>query len=240
MEIVLLIGLIFFLSGFVQGVTGFGSALVAIPLLCLIVDIKFAVPLTVLSSLVITLYLAFKLRTHLDIKKLLPLCLSTLPGILFGVTLLKKVDSETVALLLGILIILYSCYNLFFQPRPRTLSHYWSYLAGFFSGAIGSAFSAGGPPVIIFTTLKGWNKDEIKATLTGFFLFNSSMSAVAHGITGLTSRDIFLMFLYSAPCVFAGTVAGSYCYGFFKGETYMKTVYVFLVLMGIMMITIKT
>ncbi len=127
----MIIGGIFFLSGFVQGVTGFGSALVAIPLLCIFIDIKVAVPLTVLTGLVITLFLAFKLKTHLDIKKLLPLCIATFPGVFVGVTILKKVDSEVVALLLGLLIIFYGLYNLLFHPHPRHLHHYWSYLAGF-------------------------------------------------------------------------------------------------------------
>ncbi len=235
-----MIGSIFFLSGFVQGMTGFGSALVAIPLLCIFIDIKVAVPLTVLTGLVITLFLAFKLKTHLDKKKLLPLCLATLPGVFVGVTLLKKVDSEVVALLLGLLIILYSLYNLLFHPRPRHLHHYWSYLAGFSSGAIGAAFSAGGPPVIIYSTLKGWSKDEIKATLTGFFLFNTCLTIAAHGITGLTTYEVLISFLYSTPFVLAGTVMGSYCYGFFKNETYMKIIYSFLILMGIMMIILKT
>jgi uncharacterized membrane protein YfcA len=240
METILITGCIFFLGGLVQGVTGFGSALVAIPLLCIFIDIKFAIPLSVLNSLIITFYLALKLKTLLDTKKLLPLCLSTLPGILFGVTLLKKVDSKIIALLLGILIISYSLYNLFSRQKPQNLHHYWSYIAGFCSGAIGSAFSAGGPPVIIYTTLKGWNKDEIKATLTGFFLFNSCMTVAAHSITGLITRETLVAFLYSAPFVLGGTVLGSFCYGFFRSETYMKTIYIFLVLIGIMMIIIKT
>ena len=45
---------IFLLAGGVQGVTGFGSALVAIPLLSLVMDVKQAVPLAILNGLVVT------------------------------------------------------------------------------------------------------------------------------------------------------------------------------------------
>ncbi len=240
METLFITGIIFFLSGIIQGMTGFGSALVAIPLLCLIVDIKFAVPLSVLNGLVITSFLAIKLKAYMDKDKLFPLCLSTLPGILFGVTLLKKMESETIALLLGILIILYSIYSLFFRQPLCKLHHYWSYFAGFWAGAIGAAFSAGGPPVIIYTTLQGWSKDEIKATLTGFFLFNSCMTAAAHGVTGITTHSILVAFLLSAPFVLAGTILGSFCYGHIAKATYMKTIYVFLMVMGVVMIIPKT
>lgn len=240
METIYLTGLIFFFAGFVQGMTGFGSALVAMPLLSLIMDIKFAVPLSALNSLVITSFLTLKLENHLDKKKLTPLCLATLPGIIVGVTLLKHVASETIALLLGLLIIFYSSFNLIYKQRPHQLNSHWSYVAGFCSGAIGSAFSAGGPPVIIYSTLTGWKKDEIKATLTGYFLFTSILTVAAHLLTKLTTTDTLIAFVLSAPFVLLGTIIGSYCYGFFKSDAYLKTVYTLLILMGIMMIFIKT
>jgi len=235
-----LIGVILFLASFIQGFTGFGSALIAIPLLCLVVDIKFAIPLSVLCSLVITGTLAYKLRAHLNKSKILPLCLATLPGIAAGVTLLKKANSETIALLLGILLICYSIYNLKVSPKPRKMHQFWGYFAGFASGAIGSAFSAGGPPVIIYTTMTGFGKDAIKATMTGFFLFNSSMIAIAHGVTGVTTTEILITFLFISPFLLFGTTLGSYCYGMFHKNTYLKIIYLLLILMGIMMITLKT
>lgn len=62
------IGLIFLLAGVVQGLTGFGAGLVAIPLLCLVVDVKTAVPLVVLNYVIITVFLSFELRAYIDIK----------------------------------------------------------------------------------------------------------------------------------------------------------------------------
>ncbi len=237
METPLLIGTIFLLAGFVQGVTGFGSALVAMPLLCLILDLTFAVPLCILNSIIITTYLAYKLHNHLDRKKLIPLCLATLPGIPIGATLLKKVDPQFMGFLLGFLLILYGIYNLTVRPQPRNLSTVWSYIAGFSAGVIGAAFSAGGPPVIIYTTQNNWKKDEIKATLTGFFCFTSYVTAAIHLLTGITTRDVLQTFLFSSPFVLAGTVLGSFCYGYFAKQTYLKVIYLFLVLMGSIMIT---
>ena len=83
----LLIILVFLMAGFVQGMTGFGPALVAIPLLSLFLDIKSAVPLCVLNSVVITSYLSLKMRKHLDRKKIAPLCLAAVPGIITGSTI---------------------------------------------------------------------------------------------------------------------------------------------------------
>ncbi|MBN4048974.1 sulfite exporter TauE/SafE family protein, partial [bacterium AH-315-N22] len=157
----LLVSIIFLLAGFIQGVSGFGSALVAIPLLSLVIDIKAAVPLCILNSLVITTYLSLKMRRHLDSEKLLPLCLAAIPGIIVGSTILKQVSSTIIRVSLGIMLITYSLFSLFTKPQPRKLHKAWSWIAGFLSGAIGAAFSAGGPPTIIYTTMSDWNKDAI-------------------------------------------------------------------------------
>ena len=233
----LLISVIFILAGFIQGMTGFGSALVAIPLLSLIIDIKSAVPLCILNSLVITTYLSLKMRKHLDTKKILPLCIAAVPGIIVGSTALKQVSSTLIRIGLGILLIAYSLYSLFSKPKSgKPLHKVWSYIAGFLSGAIGAAFSAGGPPTIIYTTLNDWKKDTIKATLSGFFLFNSYVIAAVHAVNGLTTTEIFTYFMISAPFVLLGTILGTICYGKIPRERYLQIIFAFLVLMGIMMI----
>ena len=231
----LLISIIFLLAGFVQGMTGFGSALVAIPLLSLVIDIKSAVPLCILNSLVITTYLSLKMRRHLDTKKILPLCIAAVPGIIIGSTVLKQVSSTLIRITLGALLIIYSLHTLYSKPKPRKLHKAWSYVAGFLSGAIGAAFSAGGPPTIIYTALNDWKKDTIKATLSGFFLFNSYLIAAVHDIEGLTTIEIFTYFMISAPFVLLGTVLGTICYGRIPRELYLRIIFAFLTAMGIIM-----
>lgn len=230
------IALIFLSAGFIQGMTGFGSALVAMPLLCLIVDVKLAVPLCILNSVIITTYLVFNLRHHFDKGKILPLCLGSIPGIWVGATLLKEANSALISLLLGLLLIGYSLYSLFFSPKPRTLHPAWSLAAGFSSGAIGAAFSAGGPPTLIYTTLNDWNRHEIKATLSGFFLFNSYLTAVVHIFSGLTTAPVLQAFAISAPFVLTGTILGSLCYKYVNKTLYLKIIFSMLIIMGLLMV----
>ena len=70
MLVYFLIALIFLAAGFVQGISGFGSALVAMPLLALVVDVKTAVPLCVLNGLLITLFLTLRLKAHINWRKI--------------------------------------------------------------------------------------------------------------------------------------------------------------------------
>jgi len=233
----LLVAFIFFVAGFVQGLSGFGSALVAMPFLTLLVDVKIAVPLCVLNGLLITSFLSFQLRNHLEREKILPLLIGCLPGVYVGVTFLKKAGDTTIKTLLGVMIITYALYNLlFFRPNPGKISNSWSYLAGFCTGVIGGAFSAGGPPVIIYTSLTDWSKDQIKATLSGFFLLGSAAIALAHAAAGLTTIEVLRYFSVSFLFVLAGVFVGSACYERVDRGKYIRIILAVLLFLGILML----
>jgi uncharacterized membrane protein YfcA len=230
------IALIFLAAGFTQGVSGFGSALVAMPLLLLFIDAKTAVPLCMLNGLIITAFLSLQLRRHVDWRKISPLLIGCMPGLYVGARFLKEADSNLIKLLLGVMLVSYALYNMFCKLRPRRIAPFWPYIAGFFTGVIGSAFSAGGPPTIIYTTLTGWDKDDIKATLSVFFFTTGIFMASAHALAGLTTTAVLRYFSVSAAFVLLGVVAGSFCYGKVKRETYLKIILNLLVVMGGMMI----
>src|SRR5512147_2110698 len=101
MTALLLSCLIFLLAGFIQGLTGFGGGLVAIPLLCLLMEVKEAVPLSILSGLAITTVMAWELRRFLDRRKILPMLIGSLPGIVAGTVLLKHADPIVINRMLG-------------------------------------------------------------------------------------------------------------------------------------------
>jgi uncharacterized membrane protein YfcA len=233
----ILIALIFLAAGFVQGISGFGSALVAMPLLALLVDVKVAVPLCMLNGLLITLFLCLQLKAHIDWKKIAPLTLGCIPGIYVGVTILKRADDSVIRLALGALLIAYALYCLTLSKTTRIIRPGWAYLAGFLTGAIGGAFSAGGPPTIIYTTHTGWSKEQIKATLSGFFLLTGICIAAAHAWTGLTTKTVLTYSAISAVPVLCGVALGSVCYGRFDRRTYLRAIYLLLLAMGGLMIT---
>lgn len=229
------IALIFALAGFVQGLTGFGSALVAMPLLTLFLDSKTAVPLCNLNGLLITFFLSWQLKDSVRMGKIMPLLVGSIPGIFLGVGLLKAVSDTFFKLLLGGLLVSYSVYALFFRPAPRRLHGAWSYLAGFGTGLISAAFSAGGPPTIIYTTLTDWSKEEIKATLSGFFFISGLIVVLAQALSGLTTVAVLRHFAISSLAVLAGAMLGSLSGGAIHRQGYIKLMLGLLLVMGVMM-----
>jgi len=228
--------LIILAAGFTQGVTGFGFGLLAIPLLSLFIDIKTAVPLCSLLGILITAFLSLRLRNHIDRRKILPLLFGCIPGVAAGTLVLKKAPTTLLSLLMGVMLVAYSLYRLTVRQQPHNIDEKWAYVAGFFTGAISSAFSAGGPPTIIYTTLRGWDKDGIKATLSGFFLAGGLIVITAHALTGLTTGLVLHYFLLSAPVVVAGVFIGSLLYDRIDTGSYLRLLQFLLLAMGVLML----
>ncbi len=229
--------LIFLVAGFTQGISGFGAALVAMPLLTLLIGIKAAVPLIMLNGLIITGFLSLQLKGHVDRRKIMPLLLGSLPGIFVGAWALKRMDAGLLQLAFGAFIVLYAVYSLTSaQPRAQRISGRWGYVAGFLAGVISSLFSAGGPPAVIYVSLTDWAKDEIKATLSVFFFVSGVVTAFGHAINGLTTRATLQQLVSTGPMTLCGVLAGVFLYRKIRHRTYIAIMLWLLILMGLTMI----
>ena len=227
---------IFLAASFTQGVSGFGTALVAMPFLTMFMKVQTAAPLCMLNGLIITGYLTLRLKRHIPWRRVAPLMTGTIPGIGIGIYFLKNFDSTALQVALGVFITAYAIHSLATRPKARPLSPAWGYLAGFLTGVIGSAFSAGGPPTIVYITMSEQDKDTIKATLSSFFFANGVITAAGHAISGLTTATVLHHLMFSAPATIAGVLFGSACYGKIKAATYIKVILYLLIAMGVMMV----
>lgn len=236
MHLYLWICLVIFFAAFTQGVAGFGSALTALPLLAILLDIKTVIPLVGLFSLSITFLLFVQLLKYLEWKRIYSLIAGAILGIPIGVFFLKRLDKDTIQWTLGIILILYAIYGLFFKSSKNGMREGWAYFYGFLAGCLGGALSAPGPPVVVYTSLQSWSKDRIKATLQGF-LFVSYVTAVfAQAVSGVTTVTVLRFYLISLPVLILGTYGGSYCYGKISEEWYRRIMLILLALLGAFML----
>jgi uncharacterized membrane protein YfcA len=235
-ETYLLTCLIVFLAGFIQGLSGFGSVLLALPLLAIILDIKTVIPVAALYGLSIALVLLVQLREHLEWRKVWPLLLGAALGVPIGVFFLKKLDRDMIQYTLGIILISYSLYSLFFRTLRSGIGERWGYVFGFLAGCLGGALGASGPPVIVYTSLQSWSKDKIKVTLQGFFVIAGLMVIFGHAISGITTAVVLRLFGISVPAMVLGTYVGSYFYGMIEEQWYRRMVFILLAFLGTFMI----
>lgn len=225
--------LIFLGAGFIQGVSGFGSVLLSLPLLAIFLDIKTVIPLTLLAGVSVSYVLVYQLRQHLDWKKILPIFIGAVLGIPVGVYFLKRLDRGTIQWILGAILILYALYGLFFRSSAKGVDERWAYVSGFLGGCLGAALSAGGPPVIIYTSLQAWSKDQIKGTIQGFFVTAGTAVVVSFVVAGVVTGTVLRFYCFSFPILMLGTFLGSRLYGLLKEAHYKTIMFILLGLLGI-------
>jgi uncharacterized membrane protein YfcA len=232
MQTYLLVCLVVFFAGVTQGLSGFGSILLSLPLLAIFLEIKMVIPLVALFGLAITIVLLLQLWRQLQWEAVSPLLMSALPGVPVGVFFLKRLDKGTIQWILGIILIGYSLYSLFLRSDHRGINKRWGYLFGFLAGCLGGALSATGPAVIVYTSLQTWSKDKVKVTLQVFFFVSGVIVVFFHAINGLTNLTVLRFFMISLPMLIAGTCVGSFFYGKVHEEGYRRLVLILLALLG--------
>ncbi len=228
-----LVGLIIAFAGFTQGFSGFGAVLVSLPCLAFLLPIKTVVPLVNLMSCCINLILIVQLRRHLQWPKIIPLLLASFLGIPLGVYFLKAVAPWKLELLLGAVLISFPFYSRYTRMDDRCIHSGWAYLAGFCSGCLGGSLGTNGPPIIIYTALQSWDKDEMKATLVGFFFIAHLGAVIFQTFSGLVTAKVVTMVFASLPFLALGALSGSFCYTKTASETYKKAITIMLFAIGL-------
>jgi len=230
------IAAIVIVAGFLQGLTGFGFGLITLPLLGLFIGIKTIIPLVVLLALCISLTQTVQFRNAIKLKSIYTLIAATMPGIPVGVYTLKHIPAETLTIGLGALMVAFTSYQLLTKPTPRHLGIPSTVLAGFTSGILGGSIGAGGPPVIVYSTLQPWSKDQAKATLAFYFAISGSIVSMTHAYTGLITQKILHLFVISLPALAIGIFLGTITYTRISDRGYKKLALILVFILGCMML----
>jgi uncharacterized membrane protein YfcA len=228
--------LILFLSTLVRSTFGFGDALVAMPLLALIIPIKIATPVVALIAPTIAISLLIKEWRHIDLKSTLKLILSTLAGIPIGILYLKNIDENVVNAVLALVLIAFSLYRLAKPGLQRLKSDRWAFLFGFVGGILGGAYNTNGPPVILYGILRGWKPESFRATLQSYFLPTGGAIMIGQGLAGFWTKSVITTYLYSLPLVFLAVFLGLRISRKIPAEKFNKYVYVMLLGLGIILL----
>ena len=225
-----------FFASFVQGTSGFGSALVAMPLLILLMPAVMATPLCVLMGTIITVDLTIRLRRHVDRAGVMLLTAGCLPGIATGIYLLGNANDLIMRRMLGSVLAGYAAWSLFVRVPGVKLGRLWGIAAGFTAGTLGAALSTGGPPAIIYCTLLKWDRHRLKATLSAFFLVTSLFTVTAHWLAGFTTPAVLKLFGASALPILAGTWLGTAVYNRMSEHGYIRILLCLLLAAGLLLV----
>ena len=205
----LLIAAIVLAAAFVQSLSGFGFAIVVMPVLTLILGLQTAAPLVSLTALTVYTINVTRFRRAIQAGEVLRLGLASALGVPMGIWVLSNVEGTVVKQALGLLLLLFALYSVIrpvtsWIPSPR-----WVYPAGFLAGCLGGAYNTPGPPAIVYGTLRQWPRDEFRAVLQSLFLVNGLLVVASHIVAGHLTAPVLTYYLYTVPALAVGILLAS-------------------------------
>ena len=222
----------------VFGLTGFGAALVSIPLATHVVPLPFALALYVLMDFSNALRIGFENPRNAVRGEWTRMVPAILAGTATGVTLLVNLPRQAATLALGIFVIAFAVYSLARrQESHRRLPSGWAYPAGFAGGITSTLFGAGGPPYAMYLSHRGLTKEQYRATMGLATLTSISMRIVAFFVTGfLIEPKVWLYGIAVIPAGLAGLWAAGHLFRRISREALMRVISLMLLASGISLV----
>jgi len=227
-----------FLGALVFGITGFGAALVTIPLATHLVSLKFALALFVLADLAAALRVGLenpRNAVRAEWMRLVPMIVA---GTACGVTLLVNLPRAAGMLLLGLFVLGFAVFTLSPRARMRVIAPGWAWLAGFAGGITSTVFGAGGPPYAIYLSQRGLTKEQFRATLGFATLTSISLRLLAFLLTGLLlDAEVWLKALAVVPACLLGIWVARKIFLRISRDALMRAVALLLLVSGVSLIS---
>jgi uncharacterized membrane protein YfcA len=220
-----------FLATLIRSAFGFGEALVAVPLLALLIPVEVAVPLAVALSVTVAGVILLQDWRHVHVGSAWRLVMATLAGIPLGLWLLAALDERFVKAILAAVIILFSSYSLAGR-RGELGDDRLAWAFGFGAGVLGGAYGMNGPPLVIYGALRGWSAEHFRATLQGYFLPASLVGLVGYWLAGLWVPAVTRYYLLSLLPAVAAVLLGRVMNRRMRGHRFLLYVHIGLIVIG--------
>jgi len=148
-QIILVVVAIVFVGALTRSTFGFGEALVAMPLLSAVVDVKFAATLIALSSTLNALAILLSDWRELEWHVTKRLAIATLVGVPIGVLGVEYIPEIWIKIVLAFVVIGFAVYNLFKPTLLKLRTDRTAPAFGLVAGILGGAYVTLGPPLVI-------------------------------------------------------------------------------------------
>jgi uncharacterized protein len=221
----------------VFGLTGFGSAIVAVPILVQFVPLHYAVPLVLLLDLVSTVALGARNWRHVERSEVFRLAPGMLAGVALGVTLLVAIPARPLLLLLGGFVLANAAWNLLAPQARQPVGILWALPAGVVGGAFGALFGTGGPVYTLYLARRLADMTIFRATISVVILMSAIVRLTAFTGAGLFAQaGLLISALALLPFCAAGVFAGSRLHGRLSPQRIKQALFSVLALGGLSVI----
>ncbi len=198
-----------FAAAFVSGAFGFGNALVAAAIWLPFLEPRAAVPLIIITGLVMHAWSLRALKTKPSIRRLTPFVVGGLAGAPLGTWLLTLAEPAPFRRAVGVILCLYGVTALLLRPGRMRLkpSRGADAAVGAAAGLLGNFAGLAGILPTLWCGLRGWPPDEQRAVYQPVQLALGLIALLGVVASGLVGGEV----LKRLALCFLPIVAGLWC-----------------------------
>ena len=215
------------------GVSGFGSALIAVPIIAHVWPLTVVVPLFALFEIVAAVTVGGSHWKSVERRELMTLVPFMLAGIAIGVTLLLSLPSPWLLVGLGAFVLCYGLRGALKKNRAfAKVSRLWAVPTGLVGGVMSALFGTGGSFYLIYVAGRVEDKGALRATLSTVLGTSNAVRLVVFIFAGLLAPAVLFTALTLLPVVFAGLWVGGRMHARVTREQIIRGVCILLVASG--------
>jgi uncharacterized membrane protein YfcA len=193
----------------VFGLSGFGSALISIPLLAHFLPLRSVVPVMLLLDFSAALTTGWRSRREIDRREVRTVIPGIVAGAVTGVLLLARAPGDRLLLPLAVFVMVCGAYNALRHEHPVAFTERWAPGVGFLGGFIGALYGVGGPVYAAYFAGRLRDPARLRATLSVVFSLSTSLRIALFLLSGLLlERGPWMLAGFLFPFMLLGTQLG--------------------------------
>lgn len=216
------------IAAMVQVVSGFGFALLAVPLMSIAVPTSSAVVVSTLLGAGVSTWQAWHLRAHAVRTVARRLAVAAFAGMPLGLVVFVTVSDDVLRALLGVAVLV-AVALLAARIDLRDAGPALDIGAGFVSGVLNTSLSTNGPPLVFALQARHLEPDPFRATINAVFAASNLVGVPLFLLAGEVTGDTLTAAAVALPALVVGQVLGIPLRARFQGERFRRLVLVLLV-----------
>lgn len=207
--------LIIFAAMFIRALTGFGSALIAIPLLSILFGAKYAIPFILLYECLIDIMILGRdgLKLKNDTNRAWPFLVTGLIGIALGTEVLILSSETLLKIVIGAALIIFSILLLLNMNLKFKIDMFGSAAVGLLGGFLCGSIGMPGPPMALLLNAQGAAKEEFRRLIVIFLTVIDFLTFFYFLWMGLINAEMLILSLKLLPALVLGFLAGNLAFG---------------------------
>jgi len=229
----------YIVAGFIKGLTGLGFSTSCLPIMALRLDLKIAIPLVIIPSVVSNIAVMIQAGHFREaLKRFYPMYLASIPGLLAGVSILVVINIDLAKAILGLVLILYSVYAL--SKHTEKLSDKWERIlkipAGFITGLVNGLTGSQVMPSLPYLLALDLDKKYFVQAINISFTLGSFIVLLTMNKFGYIQAGLLLTAVIGLVPALGAVYVGGRIQTKLSVSAYKKIVLYFLLVMGSVLI----